>query len=292
VSIGDTGAQVYYLYIRQVTQVIICQNGYGAITHPYRSIAAVGEYHCIPITGDAKMNSARKIAVIAGLIFIFATGAGFVAAALTPALSGADYLTQFSAHTNQVAAGAFFYLVAAFACPGIAIVMYPVMKRSNSGLALGSVVFRVLEAVFYIVEVVILLSLLTLGQHFTTAGAADRELFQTIGNLLVSAREHAALVAVFSFCLGALMYYYLFFQSLLIPRWLSGFGIVAIILMSAACVLSLFSGNVITSYIPLAFPIFLQEMVLAVWLIVKGFNPSVSPSKSGKTETDELLRAA
>ena len=83
----------------------------------------------------------------------------------------------------------------------------------------------------------------------------------------------------------------LFFQSRLIPRWLSGFGIVAIILMLAACVLALFSGNRITSYIPLAAPIGLQEMVLAVWLIVKGFNPSAAVSKPEKSETNELLSA-
>jgi len=170
--------------------------------------------------------------------------------------------------------------------------MYPVMKESNTGLALGSVVFRALEAVFYMVGIVSLLSLLTLGQQFTTAGAAERTTLQAIGNTLVSVHDHAALVAVFAFCLGAFMYYTLFFQSRLIPRWLSSFGIVAIILMMAACVLALFSGNRITSYIPLAFPIFLQEMVLAVWLIAKGFNPPVSASKSGKTATNELLSAA
>ena len=142
------------------------------------------------------------------------------------------------------------------------------------------------------VGLVSLLSLLTLGQQFTTAGAADRTSLQAIGNLLVSVRDHAALLAVFAFCLGAFMYYYLFFQSRLIPRWLSGFGIVAIILMMAACVLSLFSGNRITSYIPLAAPIALQEMVLAVWLIVKGFNPSAIASLSAKTATNELLSAA
>jgi hypothetical protein len=133
---------------------------------------------------------------------------------------------------------------------------------------------------------------LTLGLQFRTAGTADRTVLQAIGNSLVSVRDHAALVAVFAFCVGAFMYYYLFFQSRLIPRWLSGFGIVAIILMMAACVLALFSGNRITSYIPLAAPIGVQEMVLGVWLIVKGFNPSVSASNSGNTETNELLSAS
>ena len=156
--------------------------------------------------------------------------------------------------------------------------MYPVLKKWNAGLALGSVVFRTIETAFYMVGLVSLMSLLTLGQQFTTAAAADRTSLQAIGNLLVSVRDHAALLAVFAFCLGAFMYYYLFFQSRLIPRWLSGFGIVAIILMMVACVLALFSGNRITSYIPLAAPIFLQEMVLAVWLIVKGFNPSAIAS--------------
>ena len=238
------------------------------------------------------MNSTRKIAVLTGVTFIIATVAALVANALTPVLTGADYLTRFSVHTNQVAAGALLYLIGYFACAGIAVVMYPVLKQWNAGLALGSVVFRTIEAAFYLVGLVCLLSLPTLGQHFIAAGAGDRASLQAIGDSLVSVHDQAGLVAVFAFCLGASLYYTLFFQSRLVPRWLSGFGIVAIILMMAACVLALFSGNRITSYIPLAFPVFLQEMVLAVWLIAKGFNPSVSASKSGKTETSELLSAA
>ena len=235
------------------------------------------------------MNSTRKIAVVTGVIFIIATVAALLAAAVEPILTGTDYLTKISANANQVATDAFFYLIAAFTSLGIAISLYPVLKGSNAGLALGSVVFRTLEAVFYMVAVVSLLSLLTLSQQFTAAGAPDRTSLQAVGSLLLSLRDHATLLGVFAFSLGAFMYYYLFFQSRLIPRWLSGFGIVAIILMMVACVLALFSGNRITSYIPLEAPIFLQEMVLAVWLIVKGFNPSVIASKSGKTETNELL---
>jgi hypothetical protein len=142
------------------------------------------------------------------------------------------------------------------------------------------------------IGVVSLMSLLTLGQQFGTAGSVNHTSLQTIGNLLVSIRDHAALVAVFAFCVGAFMYYYLLFQSRLIPRWLSGFGIVAIILLNTACVLALFSGNRITSYITLAAPIAVQEIILGVWLIVKGFNPSAIASLPAKTATKELLSAA
>jgi hypothetical protein len=238
------------------------------------------------------MNSTRKIAVITGVVFIIATVSVLLAGVLVPDLTGADYLTSLSANANQVVAGALLYLIGAFASVGIAISLYPVLKQWNAGLALGSVVFRTLEAAFYMVEIVCLLSLLTLGQQFTTVGAADRTTLQAIGDSLVSVHDHAMVLAVFAFSLGAFMYYYLFFRSRLIPRWLSGWGIAAIILITAACVLALFNDNPVSGYILLAFPIFLQEMVLAVWLIVKGFNPSVSTSKSGNTETNELLSAS
>ena len=112
------------------------------------------------------MNSTRKIAAITGVIFIIATVAVLVANALTPSLTGTDYLTRFSAQSNQVAAGALIYLIAYFASAGIAVVMYPVLKTWNTGLALGSVVFRTIEAAFYMVGLVCLLSLPTLGQKF------------------------------------------------------------------------------------------------------------------------------
>ena len=111
---------------------------------------------------DPKVKlSFRKIAVITGVMFIIATVTHFMAASLMPALTGTDYLIRFSAHANQVAAGALLYLIAHFACAGIAIVMYPVLKKWNAGLALGSVVFRTIETAFYMVGLVCLLSLLT-----------------------------------------------------------------------------------------------------------------------------------
>ncbi|MHB0876654.1 MAG: DUF4386 domain-containing protein [Anaerolineae bacterium] len=224
----------------------------------------------------ATYASSRKAAAITGVIFIIALVAAPISGPFTPVLTGSDYLARVSAHTNQTAAGVVLSLIAAFTSVGIAISLYPVLKERNAGLALGSVVFRTLEAAFYMVGVVSLLSLVTLGQQFTAAGAAERTSLQAIGDALVSVRQHAGLLAVFAFCLGGFMYYYLFFQSRLIPRWLSGWGIVAVILMMAACVLALVSDNPVSGYIPLALPIALQELVLGGWLIVKGYDPRVS----------------
>jgi hypothetical protein len=216
----------------------------------------------------------RIAASMTGALLITATVADLLGAAVRPDLAGTGQLAQVSAQGNQVAAGALLLLTAAFACAGIAVSMYPVLRKGHPGLALGSVVFRAMEAVMYVIAVICLLCLLTLGQQLVSAGAAERASLGAVGGLLLSLREHAALAGVFAFCLGAFLYYCALFQSRLIPRWLSGWGIASIILLTTAAVLALFTGDAVTSYVPLALPIFLQEMVLAVWLVARGYSRS------------------
>jgi hypothetical protein len=114
---------------------------------------------------------------------------------------------------------------------------------------------------------------------------ADRASFQAVGDSLLEVREQAALAGVLAFSLGALMYYYLLYRSRLIPRWLSGWGVVAIILTIAAWLSALFSHSPLTTYVIAVLPIAAQEMVLAVWLIAKGFSSSAlqpgAPSENG-----------
>jgi hypothetical protein len=79
---------------------------------------------------------------------------------------------------------------------------------------------------------------------------------------------------------AGLMYYLVFYRSRLIPRWLSGWGIVAVAMGFTASILVVFQvvEPMTTPQIVLNLPIFLQEMVLAVWLIAKGFDPSAIAS--------------
>ena len=94
---------------------------------------------------------------------------------------------------------------------------------------------------------------------------------------MLAVRDWALLfVAMLAFGVGALMYYYVFYRSRLVPRWLSGWGLVGGALMLVSTVSSGFTQDFgfTTVNTVLNIPIGLQEMVLAVWLIVKGFNPS------------------
>ncbi len=134
-----------------------------------------------------------------------------------------------AANEHQVILGALLLVVAAFASPAIALWLYPVLReRSKGGLALGSVGFRLIEGALYAVSVVVLLSLLTLSQEFVKAGASASSSFDTAGTVLKAARDWASLVGILAFYLGAFMYYYIFYKSRLVPRWLSVWGIVAV----------------------------------------------------------------
>jgi hypothetical protein len=95
-------------------------------------------------------------------------------------------------------------------------------------------------------------------------------------------------VAVIFFCLGAAMYYYVLYRSRLIPRWLSAWGLAGLALVFSMTLLIAFRETISGPsgmLVLFAVPIGLQEMILAVWLIVKGFNPSAIATVSTKTDT-------
>jgi len=227
------------------------------------------------------MNTNRKTATIVGVLFIIGTVAGILSVVVTgPILNDLDYLIKVSANENQIVLGALFVLIMGLALAMVPVMMFPIFKKYNEALALGSVVFRgVLEAVIYIAMVISWLLLLTVSQEYVKAGAPDASHFQTLGTLLLQASDQINPILEIVFSLGALMIYYLFYQSKLIPRWLSVWGLIGGILYLAAGLFAMFSVDLGILLAPLA----LQEMVLAVWLIVKGFNPSPIASESAKT---------
>jgi hypothetical protein len=233
------------------------------------------------------MNTTRKVAIVAGVLLITAWVTGAVCMGLTnPVLDAPDYLTQVSANANQITIGALLYFMMAVAGAGIALSLYPVLVKLNAGLAIGAVGLRIMEGAIYLVGVVAVLSLLTLSQQFVKAGAPSASSFQTLGDSLLAVNEQVNVVGMSAFSIGALMYYYIFYRSKLIPQWLSGWGLVGALLalVASAFVMLRFISPLSPPQIIAYLPIGLQELVLGVWLIVKGFDPAAMPLESPKTE--------
>ncbi len=228
------------------------------------------------------MDSYRKTAIIVGLLFIIAT----VTAILTIVFLGStldppDYLTAVSANVKQVIISVIFWLILAVSVMGIGVMMFPILKKHNEGLALGYVGLRLIEAILIIVASISLLSLLTLSQEYV-AGTLDVAYYQPLGTLLLALQNWSFEIGTLIFLgLGGLPLYYILYQSKLVPRWLSGWGLIGAALILLYGLLGLFGLTADSMILNiLAAPIAVQEMVFAVWLIFKGFIPQEIQSKS------------
>ena len=213
-------------------------------------------------TGKPGMSADRKAAIWIGALYIIGTAGMVLSVVVTNAiLSGPDYLAQVAAQPNQVAVGALLLLVAGFALALVPVVFWPVGKRYNETLAMGYVVFRgAIETVLYIATALGWLLLIALSTQPDAGPLAG--LVRT-----VEAVAWDQLVAI-PFALGALMFYVLLYQSRLVPRWLSAWGLVGAVLYIVPPLGSMFGLSLGVLMAPLA----LQEMVMAAWLIAKGFN--------------------
>src|SRR4030042_2007136 len=184
----------------------------------------------------------RKTATLVGVLYIIGTIAGMLSHVLTgPVLGGSDFLVNVSTHEIQIIAGALFVLIMGLSLAMVPVIMFPLLKKYNEALALGYVVFRgALETIMYIVLAITLLFLVPLSQEYVKAGTPDASYFQTLGAVLLHGHDLIGPVQTIVFCLGALIFYYVLYQTNLIPRWLSGWGLIAIILYLAAGLLVLF----------------------------------------------------
>ena len=236
----------------------------------------------VPVDRRDPVDSARVNAVVAGVLLIVATVTSLLSGPFLAPVTDADYLSNAAAHQGQVAVGVLLTFIAAFAAPGIALALYPVLRLFGEGRSLGAVAFRIIEGVFYALGAMVLLSVSSLSRAFVDAGAPTDQHYSTLGQTMLAQYHWLVDVGLLlAFGLGGLLYYLVFYRSRLIPRWLSVWGIGGVLLLMIAAALIVFGviSPMSTGQIILAAPIGIQEMVLAVWLIVKGFDRSVMPGR-------------
>ncbi|MCE5213600.1 MAG: DUF4386 domain-containing protein [Methanobacterium sp.] len=229
------------------------------------------------------MDSYRKTGIIVGVLFIIATVASILGSVSLGSILGApNYLGSVSAHGNQMIMAVILFLMAATSAVATSFMLFPILRRHIESLAMGYVVLRIFENVFYVVGALVLLIILTLSQKYV-AGAVDASYYQVLGTLLLTLREWSVLIGTLLFAgLASMTLNYVLYQTKLVPRWLSLWGFIGaalIVLLGLSGILG-FGMGFSSPFALLAIPIAVQEMVFAAWLIFKGFNPSVIASKS------------
>ncbi len=200
------------------------------------------------------MNTNRKIAVFVGVLFLIATitymtGSGLIS----------SFFTDENPNKTSLVIGVLLEIACGVAVAGIGVLMFPILKMFNKRLALGYVIFRIIECALIIAAGIYMLSLLKLMWKYETI------IFLFTG-------------------LGGLIFSYLLYQSNLIPRLLSVLGLIGYALLSIGVLLDLlgyFSMNTNAGML-LEIPGGLFELFLPVWLFVKGFNSSAIASESAK----------
>jgi hypothetical protein len=221
------------------------------------------------------MDTYRRSGIVTGILFLLADAAGFLSCLGLRFINAPDYLSRIPANEQAVLAAALLVFIMGWADAGIGISMFPVLRRHNEGLALGAAGFRIIDGVFHGISAVLILMLVTLGRQFVAGSAVDPAGFPALGAVLREGRDWTGTVAALpAWCIGACMYYALFYKTRLVPRWLSVWGLLGIALTIAGSILVLFGrvANLSPVQVLLYLPCLVQELVLAGWLITRGFS--------------------
>lgn len=237
----------------------------------------------------------RATAAAVGALFLVATIAGMVGLWLQESVVGGDdYLTAASAHPDRLATGVLLQLVMGVAVVAVAVVIYPVLRRGTERLAIAYVVARTVEAMVYVVGAAGLLALINVSEKYVAT--QDGTAYAALGQLVRAERDwsgHAILDAAV-FTLGALVLNAALYRSHLVPTWLSVWGLAGAAAYLTAGLLVLYGlESLSTPQVLLEAPLGLQELALALWLILRGFSSTSTPDDAvGESRRRPVTRAA
>jgi Domain of unknown function (DUF4386) len=220
----------------------------------------------------------RTTARVVGTLFVIATAAGVLSVALLASSETISAPHDLAKIHYQVATGSLMVLVMAAAIAMIPPMLFPVLKEYNEALALGYVVARGIEVVLLLPAAIGPLLLLSMASP-QSEGAPNPDGFHYVRALSQTYDTWGYAASVVFFCLGVLLLNYLLYRSRLVPRLISGWALAAVLAYLASGVLVMFGLLTTSSTLNtlLILPLAVNEMVLALWLLVKGFKPATAP---------------
>jgi hypothetical protein len=226
----------------------------------------------------SRVREHRAAATTAGILYIIGTVAGILSKVVTyfPVHDADDPLAYAAKHSGTVATGALLVLVMGLSLAFVPVVLFPVLRRVDEVLATGYLIIRgAVETACYVILAIAWLLLVPLSETMSAGPGTASPQGVKLGTLVIDS-DGASAILTLVFCLGAALFYVLLYRSRIVPRWIASWGLVGVPLYAAAYLLAMYGtiGTNSSAQNLLQLPVFVQEMVLAVWMIARGFRPA------------------
>ena len=158
--------------------------------------------------------------------------------------------------------------------------LYVILSRVHQGLALFATCSRVVETSVFVVVILNdfdVLRIVSGADHLQAFGA---EQVQALARLSLGAYGAGYGVGLILFGLGSAAFGVLWFKSRYIPRLLAAWGVFASLLVAAGSLTLIVFPNLSSLLIPGYFlPVFLFEIIMGFWLLIKGLRPAASAGR-------------
>ena len=210
---------------------------------------------------------------VAGFTFLFYIAAGVTGLILSGKAGAGEgvaaKLASIAQHVPQMRLVVLLELLCCFAAIVLAVTLYAITRDVDPDLALMVLVCRTVEGVIGAVSLPRALGKMWLAtvSGADAPGPAARD---ALAASLMELPGWSAPLAAMFFAVGSTFFTYLLVRGRLVPAWLAWLGLAASILLVLALPLQLvgiLQGTI--SYV-VWIPMAVFEVVLAVWLIVKG----------------------
>lgn len=216
------------------------------------------------------MKSAKSTGRLIGiLLFVQLAGLSLPFILLMP-ITSAHFLENAAGIAFQIKLAVFHLFANGAVTIGIAIAIFPILREYSYRMALWFLAFSVIWFAMQAVDNAHIMSMLSLSQQYTEAGAAKADLFQALAMVLRSTRKWVHYTELLVIDIWFCLFYALLFRFTMVPRALAGFGVIAVVLHTAGITLPMFVGY--PSVLALGFSLALSHLAVGGWLTVKGFK--------------------
>ena len=214
------------------------------------------------------MDSDKKTAQYLGIAFLIQIIAPIVSDLLLNPLivdgNITETLIRISNNPLQLQASILIEMLTVFGITTIGALMYIILQKENKPLATVAFGFYLIEATILAVSRISGFALFLVSKESVLAG--HTAYLQSLGNLFLELQNFGFRLHMLPFAIGALMFYYLFYKSRVIPRSLAILGLIAAPTAILGSVLVLLGVDIpIIVFLP-SLPF---ELLTGLWLIGK-----------------------